>query len=459
MVDAINSIAEVIANFGMSILFFNVLFFVESQKAEFLVVFIVLSSAFFMFWLKFPNIRYLASSIKILFGKAYGVEKFKNSITSQRAFWSSIAGCIGIGSIAGMCAAVYIGGPGTVFWMVVCGFIAMPLRYTEVFFGHKLRSINGDVVTECGPFAYTRYTLKSLNWKAGWIKLFAFLFILAGFGAVSVQINPMVNVIVGSDYSLSLKYAVSIAMCIGVLYIIVGGLKRIAVYASNIGVQMCIIYIVVVIAILVFHRHNIPHAVSIIMQEAFNTKSMYGGLITIIFFAARRVIVATEVGFGTTSLLHGRSDRTSSQDEAKLGMIAPFFGSVVFCSLNGLMLVASGVYTSGNGTIEMMRLAFVSLHPAMNYLLMVMVFLFGFSTIITWFYYANSALKEITHNKAAVKIMPYFYCFTMFVSALMTFSTLLTLIDIGTMLVTIPNILALFYLTYRYKKNGDLKKL
>jgi AGCS family alanine or glycine:cation symporter len=454
--ETINSVAQVIGNFGMNLLFFNILFFVDGQKVEFLTAFIVFSSVLLMVWLKFPNIRFFVSSLKMLVCRGYEKVQLKNAINSQKAFWSSIAGCVGVGNITGMCAAVYFGGPGTVFWIMLCGFITMPLRYVEVFFGHKLRTEKNGFITECGPFSYVHYAMNLVGLKSlNWLKIFAFLFIFAGIGAISIQVNPMVGVIAGESNQL-LKYITTAILCVIIFYVITGGLRRISAVASKLGVYMSVLYVVAVSVVIIVNKSNLLNAILLILHEAFNIKSIYGGILTVIFLSFRRAIVSTEVGFGTTSLLHGRSDRASSKDEAKLAMVAPFFGNLVFCSLNGLMLVASGAFTHGNGDIETMRFAFVQFHPLMNYVLIVIILLFGFSTIITWFYYANSALKRITDKRIIIKSLPFIYCVLMFISALTTFSTLLLIIDFTTLLITIPNIIALIYLTYRFKKKGEI---
>ncbi|MDA0617524.1 MAG: alanine:cation symporter family protein [Proteobacteria bacterium] len=452
MIDIINSVFEQVASFGLNLLMFDILFFIEGQTVEFLIAFLIISSIALMFLLRFPNFKYILAPLKLLRDKTYKKVEFQNSISSQTAFWSSIAGCVGVGNITGMCAAVYFGGAGTIFWIVICGFITMPLRYAEVLFGHKLRIVEGNAITECGPFAYIHYAMKNHQHLYGFaIKLFAVLFILAGFGALSVQVNPMVNVIV-TNGNVYIKCAIALILCVMIFHIVTGGFKRIAAVASNLGVVMSLLYIVVILLLLFYKRENIGNAFALIFHEAFNIKSVYGGILTIIFLACKRAIISTEVGFGTISLLHGRSDRTSSKDEAKLAMIAPFFGTVVFCSLNGLMLVTSGAFTHGDGGIETMRYAFVNFHPLMNYMLMVIICMFGFSTIITWFYYVNSALKRITSKPLIIKGLPIVYCFLLFFSALVTFSTILLIIDFTTLLITIPNTIVLLYLVFYFRK-------
>lgn len=464
MLELITNAFNAFSNFGLSLLFFNVIPFWNGQKAEFLIAFIMIASIIFLFWLRFVNVKYFFSSIKILTQKVYPKKEYSNTIDSRQAFWSGVSGVVGVGSITGMCVAVYFGGPGVIFWTIICGFITMPMRYSEVYFGHKLRVIKNDTITDCGPFGYFLSAFEKFKYKAFCLKMLALLFVIASLGAVAFQANPILNVIVGSpavvslsqNYGYTTKIIFNVILSLLTLYIITGGLHRIAAVGSKLAVYMSALYILAVIAILIQHKSNIGNAVSLIMREAFTPSAVYGGIITVMFLAFRRGIISMEVGFGTTSLIHGRSDRVSSHDEAVLGMIAPFFGSLVFCAINGLMLVASGAFTQGDGNIETIRYAFINLHPSMNYILIVIVALFGFTTIITWFFYAISAMREITKNQIVIKILPYFYTFLVFISALANFRTLLLFIDFCTLLITIPNIIVLFILTKRHIKNGKL---
>lgn len=453
-----NTVAK-ISDIGMNLIFFNVIPFIPGQKIEFLIAVLTVISIIFTIILKFPNFRFIIPGLKFLFKKNHETTNEKNAISSSKAFWSTISGIVGVGNIAGMAAAIYFGGPGTVFWILIFGFITMPLRYMEIYFGHKLRKVENGEIKACGTFAYIEYTanqMKSKFFGNFLTKFFTIGIIGASLGAISFQANPMVNAVSGSEITAGNKMIIAFIIALGVLYAITGGLNRIVGITSKLGSYMSGIYIVSVCAIIGFHWQNIPFALSLIMNEAINPTptSFCAGVITMIFYAFRRATIASEVGLGTGALLHGMSSRKSSSDEAKLGMLAPFFGSLIFCSLNGLMLVVGGAYNMGDGGIETMRATFVSLHPLMNYVLIVIIYMFGLSTIIVWFYFAQSALQKLTQNKIAINALPYFYAVLVFITGITQFKTLLPLIDLTVTLLIFPNIFALIYLTYKFKKQG-----
>lgn len=452
MIEQINDLTLQIANFCVSLLFFNIAGGI-GQNVEFLVALIILSCLLFVLFSRFVSVLHFVGAVRSVFVKSYQRRRLKNTISSQKAFWTSISGAVGVGSIAGICAAVYFGGPGTVFWIMVCGFIAMPLRYAEVFFGHKLRKIDGENIAEWGPFAYFGKMVSLLGLNAVYAKIFAFLFVLASFGALAMQANPLLNVVVG-EVEGAVKVFGALVLALVVLYCITGGLKRVSAIASKIGVYMSILYAFSIFIILVYNYKAVHNAFALIIHDAFSPKAIYGGILTTMFLAFKRAIIASEVGFGTTSILHGRSDRVSSKDEARLGMIAPFFGNLVFCSLSGLMLVVSGAVTEGGGDIETMRFAFVNFHPMMNIVLIAIILMFGISTIITWFFYASSALKRVTQRKIMVKILPFVYSFLVFATSLTNFVTLLAVIDFFTVLIVIPNVVSLIYLLFYFKKHN-----
>lgn len=456
--EKIDAIIQAIGSAGVDILLFNIIFFIPGQKIEFLIALITLASLIFTVWLKFPNIRCIFSGIKLLHNKKYESTNETNAITSNKAFWSTLSGIVGVGNITGMSAAVYIGGPGTVFWILAYGFITMPLRYAEVFFGHKLRVVENGEIKACGPFAYIGYTasqIKNNFFRTLLVKFFPFGLILASFGAIAFQANPIVNSIAGANTTEMTKIMIALVIALGTLYVITGGLQRIVGITAKLGLYMSALYIISVIAIIGVHWKSIPSAFHLIMHEAFNTRSAYGGLITIMFFSFRRAVIASEIGFGTGALLHGMSQRKSSSDEAKVGMLAPFFGSLIFCSLNGLMLVVAGAHSVGDGGTETMRATFMTLHPFMNYVLIVIILMFGLSTIIVWFYYAQSAFQKLTGSDACAKFLPYIYSSLVFITGLTTFRTLLTVVDLLTLVIVIPNIFSLFYLSFHFTKRRE----
>lgn len=458
--EMIETAIKTIGDIGMTLIFFNVIPFIEGQKIEFLIAVLTIVSLVFTVMLKFPNIRSIIPGLKLLHNEKYESTNEKNAVPSNKAFWSTLSGIVGVGNIAGMSAAIFIGGPGTVFWILVFGFLTMPLRYMEIYFGHKLRKVENNEIQACGPFAYIEYTAKQMKskfWGNFLVKFFTIGIIVASFGAISFQANPMVNAVAGTSMTSGAKIGIALAIALGVLYVITGGLQKIVGITAKMGLYMSGLYIFSVVAIIFANWQNIPSAFQIIINEAFNPTptSFCSGAITMIFFAFRRATIASEIGLGTGALLHGMSSRKSSSDESKVGMLAPFFGSLIFCSLNGLMLVVAGAYNIGDGGIETMRATFVSLHPFMNYVLITIIYMFGLSTIIVWFYFAQSALQKLTQKQAFIKSLPYLYAVLVFVTGITTFQTLLPVIDLTVTSLIIPNVFALIYLTYKFKKQGE----
>ncbi len=453
-------IIKSIGDFGMSVIFFNIIPFIPGQKIEFLIAVITAVSLFITLVLKFPNISGIIPGLKLLHNKNYESTNETNAISSNKAFWSTLSGIVGVGNIAGMSAAIFIGGPGTVFWILVFGFLTMPLRYMEIYLGHKFRTVENNEITSCGSFAYIAQAAKEMSskfWGNFLIKFFPIGILIASIGAISFQANPMVNAVAGANISASGKMVIALIIACGVLYVITGGLQRIVGITAKMGLYMSGLYIVAVVAIIFAHWQNIPAAIQLIANEAFNPTptSFCSGVITMIFFAFRRATPAAEIGLGTGGLIHGMSSRKSSADEAKVGMLAPFFGTLIFCSLNGLMLVVAGAYNVGDGGIETIRATFISLHPLMNYVLIAIIYMFGLSTIIVWFYFAQSALQKLTQNSIAIKSLPYFYAFLVFITGITTFQTLLPVIDLAVTSLAVPNLFALVYLTLKLIKRGE----
>ena len=120
-----------------------------------LAIFVLLVGViYFTISLRFINFRFIGKSIQIFFEKEKEKDGTK-AVTSRAAFLSAISGSVGLGSISGVAAALFVGGPGAVFWMSIAGFLVMPLRYAEVFLGHFFRTKEKDgTISKFGPYAY-----------------------------------------------------------------------------------------------------------------------------------------------------------------------------------------------------------------------------------------------------------------------------------------------------------------
>lgn len=451
MFDFFQIFFERIADFLDAIVFFNVLFFTPYNMP--IAVFVLLIGVvYFLFSLKFMNFRFIGKSVSIFFEKEKEIDGAK-AVTSRAAFVSAISGCVGMGSISGVAAALFAGGPGAVFWMLLVSFLVMPLRYAEVFLGHFFRTKEKDgTISRYGPYAYIETGLVREGYSKKLSKfLFVFYIITVLLGAVStyiLQINPLAEIT--GDLFLNNNKAGIFGFCftLGVasLFIISGGLKRIIHSMEKAVSIMSLIYIVAILYILIFNFQNIPSAIALVFQEAFNIKSIYGGILGVIIIAITRGIMATEAGFGTVSFFHGKSQSDDSVREGLLSMTGPFFATFLFITLNSLAVLVTSSHLSGENGILMISKMFASIHPYFVYLLFIIAFLFAFTTIIAWHFYAEASILEVTKNKWAIIVYRGFFFALIAISGLASFGVMLRIVDTLGLTIVFPNILALVLL-------------
>jgi len=391
---------------GMSIFWCNVNFFGQTQIP--LILFIGLMGCFyFLFKLRFNCITYSIHSLRLLLGSGghgSSIENEKKSISSCRALFTSIAGAAGLGNIAGIVIGVSIGGPGVVFWILIASILCMPLRFAEVFLGHKYRfSENGEY--QGGPYWYMKHGLAKLNLP----KLGSFLAVSYGViliisaygGPSSFQTNQAVKIITSSfDMPSYAKYIASGVLSGFVFFITFGGIKRVGQYCSSAVMFFMSMYFVISVIVLVYHHALIPECFQVIMQFAFSKSAAYGGVVAVFIMAFQRLQLANETGFGTAASIHSNSTQNNSIKEALIAMICPVIDAVFVCFITGIIVIISGAFLKPElEGIIVVQEALKSVHPYLGYFLTISIPLVAMNVMIAWSYYGVKNLEFITKTK------------------------------------------------------------
>ncbi len=382
-------------------------------------------------------------------------------ISPRGALTTGIGGSVGLGSIAGVAVAVGIAGPGVIFWIAIAGFFSMPFRFTEVYFSNRYRLLdkNGDV-TLYGPFAYIIEGLKrefnSPKIGIAVATFFAIAFVLASFsGPNAFQSNQSVAIVSSIFFNNHFKFAIALFLAIISGLVIIGGIKRIAKIAEYLVVTMGIIYFVAIFVILFVNKSNLTWALNQIFSQALNFNAFTSSLIPIIIVGVQRSLFADEVGEGTVPMAHGKSTNISVFDEAVKSMAGPFFCSMVVCSLSGLIIVSTKSFLiQGIEGIEMVKHAYLTVHPYFIYILPAIVFLFAYSTIISWYYYGETAFLRLL-NKKYLFIYKIFYCSFIVIGGMISLGAVLDFMDFFIFLITIPNTIVLCMLAAKTKFIDD----
>jgi len=364
----------------------------QTKSIPFIVVWLVLGALFFTIRMKFINLRGFRHAIQLARGK-YDEPDAPGEVTHFQALATAVSATVGLGNIAGVAVAISIGGAGATFWMIVAGLIGMSSKFVECTLGVKYREINADGVVSGGPMHYLNKGLSKRNLGGlgkALAALFAVLAIGASFGGGNMfqanqaysQMSEQFPVLSGAGP----YFGVVLAILVGA--VIIGGIKSIARVTEKIVPFMAGIYIVASLVIVVMNIDQIGYAFSEIIEGAFSPPAMRGGVIGVLIMGFRRAAFSNEAGVGSASIAHSAAKTRHPVAEGFVGLLEPFIDTVVVCTLTALVLIFSGYHevTTAVGA-KLTSEAFGSVISWFPYVLTLAIFLFAFSTMISWSYY------------------------------------------------------------------------
>lgn len=398
---AINSFFEAINHVVSSVFFFNVLFFVEGANLPLAVAWFFAAALFWTIYFRFINFRYFTHAIKITFG-FYDTKKSVGEVSHFKALSTALSATVGLGNIAGVAIAIASGGPGATFWMMLCGLLGMSSKFAECTLAQIYRHMDKEGHVLGGPMVYLDDGLKKLKLpKFGKFLsiLFALLCIGGSFGGGgSFQVNQSMNALSSvipwlKDYSW--LYGLFIVFTVGL--VIVGGIKRIATVAEKIVPLMCSVYVIMSVLILIQNFSLIPLAFSKIFYGAFSPEAMYGGFLGVLVQGMRRAAFSNEAGMGSAAIAHSAAKTSHPVQEGMVSLLEPFIDTVIICTMTALVMVITGAYNNpdyielihGNQGAALTLKAYGSYHTSFVYLLCAVIFMFAYSTIISWSYYGE----------------------------------------------------------------------
>tara|TARA_B100001564_G_scaffold258692_1_gene220511 strand:- start:3944 stop:5584 length:1641 start_codon:yes stop_codon:yes gene_type:complete len=297
---------------------------------------------FFTFYLGFPQLRYFSSGWKILFSPGSGNQ---GQTSPFQALSTALSGTVGTGNIGGVAMAIFIGGPAALFWMWITAFLGMTTKFVEVTLSHhyRLKSQSGEVFG--GPMIYME---KGLNMK--WLGIiFAFCLLISTFGSGNMPQIDNISSTIESSFGLDPLYT-SIIMSTLVGLVIIGGISRIALIAASIVPLMAFIYLVGGLSVLIFNYENIIPSFTVIITDVFEGSSVVGGFLGASFslaftYGVARGLYSNEAGQGSAPIAHATSKTKHSVEEGFVSILEPFIDTLIICTLTGLVILSSGVWT------------------------------------------------------------------------------------------------------------------
>lgn len=420
---------------------------------------LVPTGLYFIFRLKFLNVTKLWHSIRVVAGK-YDDPEDEGDVNHFKALTTALSATVGTGNIVGVALAIYLGGPGAVFWMWVTGFLGMILKYSECTLSHKYRVFNSDGTVSGGPMYYIRDGIGKIYHAPKAAKILAGIFavatILASLGTGNMaQANGMTDAL-KTTYGFS-TWASGLVITALVLLIIVGGLKRIAEVTAKLVPFMAVTYVGATLLVLIDRAAYLPHAFGMIFEGAFTGTAAVGGfmgstVIMTMIWGIRRGLFSNEAGQGSAPIAHAAAKTEFSAREGLVASLEPLVDTLIICTMTALMLISTDAWHSGIKGVGMTiagmdeGLAAVGLANFGKHIITFGLLMFAFSTVISWSYYGTRAANYLLGEKA---IKPYRYLYGLFVffGSVWGIDVVWHFVDMVITFMTIPNLIALLLLS------------
>jgi AGCS family alanine or glycine:cation symporter len=396
----------------------------------------------------------LKSAFSLLLSK----EKAQPGISRFQALSAVLAATVGLGNISGVAIAIHMGGPGIIVWMVLTAFIGAVIKFYSCTLAVQLRQTDAEGNPLGGPMYYMTMGVKK------WGKPMAVWFSIAGlFGVLpAFTTNQLTQTIVDvvqphtftAISQFNWKLTIGVVLAVASSFVIFGGLKTIVKVTSGLVPVMVLLYFSMGLFILLTNAGEILPSLSLIFSSAFDLKTAaVGGFWGLVLLGVRRAVFSNESGVGNAPMYHGQSQTKKGTDEGLVAMLGPLLDTGLVCVITGLIVIISGAYQMPelNG-ISLTLVAFERLFFGIgDVLLLLMVLVFGVSTLFTYSYYGVKCFGFLTHRKWG-NIYNYIYVGSIIISAIVTVEVVIGIIDLAFALMCIPNMIAVLLLSGRVKK-------
>lgn len=448
-----------------SVLFFDLAFWDNGTAGElelpFIVVWLIAGATFFTLRFSFVNLRAFRHAWVVTTGH-YDDPDDPGEVTHFQALSSALSATVGLGNIAGVAVAVAMGGPGAIFWMIVAGFLGMSSKFTECTLGQMYRQVGADGHILGGPMRYLQQGLGERGWpRLGRVLavLFAVMCIGGSFGGGNMfqanqsyaQVAEVLPFFEGGWGSLA--YGVILAFLVGV--VIIGGIRRIGQVAGFIVPIMCGVYLLAGFFIIFTNLDEVGPAFGKIVGEAFTPKAGFGGMLGVLITGFRRAAFSNEAGVGSASIAHSAAATDEPVREGIVALLEPFIDTIIVCTMTGLVVVITGAY-QGNAEsgVLMTSDAFATVLPWFPKVLSLAVFLFAFSTMISWSYYGERCWAFLFGTELSIVYKVLFLAFAV-LGAILKLGNVIDFSDLMILGMSFPNILGAVLLSGKVRQALD----
>lgn len=401
-----------------------------------LVFLLVGGGLFFLVYSRFVPYRYFSHAVNILRGR-YDDPDDPGDINHFQALSSALAATVGMGNISGVAVAIFLGGPGALFWMWISAIVGMATKFFTCSLAIMYRGKDSAGDIQGGPMYVIR---EALGRK--WLPL-AWLFALAGlFGPLPIfQANQLTQILrdvifipngmatAGSHFNADLATGLILVSLVSL--VIFGGIRRIGKVASRLVPAMVVVYVGSVLLILGIHYQDIPGYLGLVISDAFTGNAALGGAVgSLIVIGVQRAAFSNEAGIGTEALAHGAAKTKEPIREGLVAMMGPAIDTLIICTMTALAILVTGVWqsTEANGVTLTLNAFEEALPGVGTYLLLISVITFSLSSMLTYSYYGTKCFSFMAgaHRQ---KWYNYIYVCSIVFGAVASLDAVINLID------------------------------
>ncbi len=390
--------------------------------------------------------RHTITAFKLLWRGRHSDKK--GDITPFQALMTALSATIGTGNIAGVATAITLGGPGAVFWMWITALFGMATKYCEAVLAVHYRETDERGRYVGGPMYYIK---NGLTKKWHWLAIaFAFFGMIAGFGIGNmVQANSVASAL-EETFNVP-TWLCGIVLCLLAGAVILGGIQRIALVAAKLVPIMAGAYLLGSLVVIGMLIDQVPAAIALIFDTAFNGTAAVGGFAgaavsAAIRFGVARGVFSNEAGLGSAPIAHAAAKTDNPVQQGMIGMLGTFIDTIVICTMTALVIILSGAWTAGKTGAALSASAYGGILPGVGeYIVTFGLIIFAFTTILGWSYYGERCAEFLFGIKV---ILPYriLWLIAIPLGATGQLTIIWLLADVLNGLMAIPNLIALILL-------------
>ena len=399
---------------------------------------LVFCALYFTFRLKGVQFSRIGDMLRVIVEKPGG-----QKIGSFHAFAVSLSSRVGTGNLAGVASAIFVGGPGAVFWMWMMALFGAATAFVEATLA-QLYKRRGEDSFYGGPAYYMQHGL-----HRKWMGVLFAVLITITFGMANqiVQSNTLCGALADS-FAIDAKW-IGITITIATLIIIFGGIRRISHFASIVVPFMAIGYVIIAVIVILMNITEIPAMIVLIVKSAFGLEQAVGGAFGMaVMQGVKRGLFSNEAGEGSAPNAAAIAHTSHPVKQGLLQSLGVFTDTIVVCTCTAFIILLSGIYDSGRDGIILTKYALEHhIGPAGGLFVTAAIFLFAYSTIIANYFYGETNIRFITQKMSYINLFRIITGATVMAGAMMSLQEAWSIVDLAMGVMTIVNLVAIIQLS------------